>query len=353
MLLIALLALVLAWAEGLPVQTRNLDIYWVDVEGGAATLIVSPSGESLLVDTGYATEDRDAKRIFAAAKQAGLTKIDSVVISHFHGDHVGGLEALAKMIPIARYYDHGDIIDPPDRERFESYKAVSAGKRTIVRPGDGIPLGGVQARVVTSDSKVLSKPVNGGGPNPLCANAERKASAGGENQRGVGVLLTYGKFTFLDLIDLDWERDMVLACPDNLVGRVTLYQTSRHGGFDGAGAPAFLGAIQPQVVVVNNGPRKGLGAVDERVRSLTPSSSPYERVAYLRLAKLPRLEGIWQIHKSLLDPDPSHNTVPDMTANLGETAGCEGHWIKASVTPDGKFTVSNGRNGFSKTYIAR
>jgi len=195
--------------------------------------------------------------------------------------------------------------------------------------------------------------VNGGGPNPLCANAERKASAGGENQRGVGVLLTYGRFTFLNLIDLDWERDMALACPDNLLGKVTIYQTSRHGGFDGAGAPAFLGAIQPQVVIVNNGPRKGLGAVDERVRSLTPGAAPYERVAYLRLAKLPGIQDIWQGHRSLLDPDPNHNTSPDMIANLGETAGCEGHWIKASAAADGKFTVTNGRNGFSKTYTAR
>jgi hypothetical protein len=146
---------------------------------------------------------------------------------------------------------------------------------------------------------------------------------------------------------------MVLACPDNLLGKVTLYQTSRHGGFDGAGAPAHLGAIQPQVVVVNNGPRKGLGAVDDRVRSLTPGAAPYERVAYLRLAKLPRIEGIWQGHKSLLDPDPNHNTSEDMIANLGETAGCEGHWIKASVAPDGKFTITNGRNGFSKSYTAR
>jgi beta-lactamase superfamily II metal-dependent hydrolase len=349
-----LLFVFLAGSAGpLHAQTRNLEIYWIDVEGGAATLIVSPSGESLLVDTGYETGDRDAKRIFAAAQQAGLKQIDSVVISHFHGDHVGGLAALAKMIPIRRFFDHGDTVDQVDQQRLDGYKAVSAGKRTIVKPGDEIPLRGLQALVVTSDGKLLPKSVNGGGSNPLCANAERKASAGGENQRGVGVLLTYGKFTFLDLIDLDWERDMVLACPANLLGKVTLYQTSRHGGFDAAGAPAFLGAIQPQVVVVNNGPRKGLGAVDERARSLTPGATPYERVAYLRLAKLPRIEGIWQGHRSLLDPDPNHNTSADMTANLGETADCPGHWIKASVGADGKFTVTNGRNGFSKTYTAR
>ena len=353
MLLIWVLALALGAAETLPAQSGNLEIYWIDVEGGAATLTISPSGESMLVDTGY-PGDRDAKRIYAAAKAAGLSKIDSVVTSHFHGDHVGGLAALAKMIPIGRYFDHGDTVEQAaDRERYESYKIVAAGKRTIVRPGNNIPLGGVQALVVASDGKVLESSVNGGGPNALCANAERKAPAASENQRTVGLLLTYGKFTFLNLIDLDWERDMAMACPNNLFGKVTMYQTSRHGGFDGAGAPAFLGAIQPQVVVVNNGPRKGLGAVDDRVRSLTPDAAPYERVAYLRLAKLPRTEGIWQIHRSLLDPDPNHNTAENMIANLGETENCEGHWIKASVGSDGRFTVTNGRNGFSKTYTAR
>ena len=355
MLLIWLLAFVLGAAATLPAQSRNLDIYWIDVEGGAATLTIAPSGESMLVDTGYATGDRDAKRIYEAARQAGLTRIDSVVTSHFHGDHVGGLAALAKMIPIGRFFDHGDTVDQANRERLDSYKVVAAGQRTIVQPGDEIPMRGLQALVVASDGKVLPNPVNGGGPNPLCANAERKASAGGENQRTVGVLLTYGKFTFLNLIDLDWERDMAMACPDNLFGKVTMYQTSRHGSFDGAGAPAFLGAIQPQVVIVNNGPRKGLGRVDERVRSLTPPgqrTAPYERVAYLRLARLPGIEGIWQGHRSLLDPDPNHNTSEDMIANLGETADCPGHWIKASVAPDGRFTVTNGRNGFQKTYTA-
>ena len=353
MLLIWVLALVLGASQTLLGQSGNLEIYWIDVEGGAATLTISPTGESMLVDTGY-PGDRDAKRIYEAAKAAGLTKIDSVVISHYHGDHVGGLAALAKLIPIGRFFDHGDTVEEPaDRERFEGYMAIAAGKRTIVKPGDQIPLPGLQALVVASDGKLLESTVNGGGPNALCANAERKASAGGENMRTVGLMLTYGKFTFLNLIDLDWERDMEMACPRNLFGKVTMYQTSRHGGFDGAGAPAFLEAIQPQVVIANNGPRKGLGAVDNRVRSLTPNGAPYEKVAYLRLANLPRTESIWQIHKSLLDPDPSHNTAEDMIANLGDTENCEGDWIKASVSADGKFTVTNGRNGFSKTYQAR
>ena len=349
-------ALLLVAAAILPAQTRNLDIYWIDVEGGAATLIVSPSGESLLIDTGWTVGDRDAKRIFAVTQEAGLKKIDYLLISHWHADHVGGLAALSKLIPIGRFFDHGDAIEKENQQWLDSYKTASAGKRTVVKPADTIPLQGVRTLVVASNQQILPNAVNGGGPNPLCADAEQKAPVAPENQRTAGVLLTYGKFKFLDLIDLDWEKEMELVCPMNKLGLVTLYQTSRHGSFDGAGAPAFLGAIRPQVVVVNNGPRKGMGQVDNNVKSLTPpgkQAAPYEKNTYLRLTKLAGIEGIWQEHLSLLDKDPSHNTAEDMIANLEDTAECQGHWIKASIERDGKFTVTNSRNGFSKTYTAR
>ncbi|HLK51070.1 MAG TPA: MBL fold metallo-hydrolase [Bryobacteraceae bacterium] len=351
-----LLAAFVAAAALLPAQTRNLDIYWIDVEGGASTLIVSPSGESLLIDTGWTVDGRDAKRILAATREAGLQKIDYLLISHWHADHVGGLAALSKSIPIGRFFDHGDAIEKENQQWLDSYKAAATGKRTVVKPGDRLRIKGVQTLVVSSNQQVLAKPVNGGGPNPLCADAEQKAPVALENQRTAGVLLTFGKFKFLDLVDLDWEKEMELACPVNKLGQVTVYQTSRHGSFDGAGAPAFLGAIRPQVVVVNNGPRKGMGQVDNNVKSLTPAGkqgAPYERNAYLRLAKLPGIEGIWQEHLSLLDPDPKHNTAENMIANFEDTAECQGHWIKASVERDGKFTVTNSRNGFAKTYTAR
>src|SRR3989475_2772425 len=164
-----ILALLLVPSGVLEAQSRNLEIYWIDVEGGAATLVVSPSGESLLIDTGFEVDDRDAKRIYAAAQQAGLKKIDYLVISHYHADHVGGLAALTKMIPIGKFFGRGDEIEPANQKWLDSYRTASAGKRTIVKPGDQIPIKGVQALVVASDGKFLERPLSGGAPNSLCA----------------------------------------------------------------------------------------------------------------------------------------------------------------------------------------
>jgi competence protein ComEC len=315
---------------------------------------VAPSGDSLLYDAGYAVDDRDAKRIYAAAQQAGLKKFDAFVLSHYHGDHVGGLPALANMIPIDRFFDHGDEVEEVDRERLEIYKKVAGSRRTILKAGDAIPMKGVQVQVVASNSEFISKPVEGGGPNPICATAEQKAPAAPENGRTVGALFTYGTFKFLDLADLDWANEMALTCPINKLGTVTIWQADRHGSLHGAGAPALLGAIKPQVIVVNNGPRKGLGQVDKNARSMTNPTvqnlSP--SYSYEKIAKLPGVEDIWQGHLSLLT-DREYNTSENLIANFEETPECKGNWIKASVAPDGRFTITNGRNGFSKTYRAR
>jgi beta-lactamase superfamily II metal-dependent hydrolase len=325
-------------------QPRNLDIYWVDVEGGAATLIVSPSGESLLFDSGWEVGDRDAKRIAAAAQQAGIKRIDDFVLSHFHADHAGGISALSKLIPIGSCFDRGDFIEPANQRWRDAYLSVCGAKRTIVHPGDRIPLKGLQVDVVASNGQLLNKPIKGGGPNPLCATAENKPPDVPENQLMVGALFTYGKFRFLDLADLDWEKEMELACPVNRIGEVSIWQTGRHGALDGAGAPGFLYAIKPQVVVANNGPRKGLGGP-------SPGLQKALTVHYDRIAKTPGIEGIWQGHRSLLDPE--HNAPDNMIANLEDTPECQGFWIKASVGRDGRFTITNGRNGFSSDYTAR
>src|SRR4051794_653308 len=343
----AVIAIVLLSAAVTALQNaggRPLDIYWIDVEGGAATLLVSPAGESLLFDAGWEVEGRDAKRIAAAARQAGLTKIDHFVMSHYHADHAGSLPALSKLVPFSDCYDRGDFVEPMNRKWYDAYMSACAGKRTIVKPGDTIPLSGVRVDVVASDGRLIANPVNGGGPNPLCAAAEHKPPEGAENQRMVSALFTFGRFTFLDLADLDWEKELELACPVNRVGQVTVYQAGRHGALDGAAAPGFLYAIKPQVVVVNNGPRKGLA-------SPSPGATKAQTVHFDRIAKTPRIEGIWQVHQSLLDP--AHNTAEDMVANFEESTECKGHWLKASVAEDGRFTVTNGRNGFSKSYTAR
>src|SRR5262249_7189896 len=245
-------------------QSNKLKIYWIDTEGGAATLIVTPSGQSLLADSGNpGNEDRDAKRIFEAARDAGLKKIDFLLTTHYHGDHVGGAPALSKLIPIEKFLDHGDSIetaDPRGAQLWEAYKTVSTGKRTVLKPGDKIPLRGVEITVITSDGEAVAA-TKGSGPNQWCKDALRKDPDKTENGRSLGILLRLGRFTFLDLGDLTWDKEMLLACPMNRVGRVTLFQATHHGfSNDTSGAPALVWAIQPQIVVVNNGATKGLGA---------------------------------------------------------------------------------------------
>mgnify|MGYP006282152905 FL=1 len=211
-------------------------------------------------------------------------------------------------------------------------------------------------RVVAANEKMIPAAINGGRANPLCENAAEMSPAAFENSRMVGVLLAFGRFTYLNLLDLDWRTELQLVCPVNKLGRVALYQSSRHGGLDGAGSPALLGAIDPQVIVVNNGPKKGLGQADKRIQpivNMARPAAPYEHNSYLRMAKLPALEGIWQVHLALLDRDPAHNTVEDMIANFEDSADCKGNVIKASVAADGRYTVTNGRNGFSRTYAPR
>jgi competence protein ComEC len=331
-----------ALAQSGKAQSGNLQIIWTDVEGGAATLIVSPSGQSMLVDTGWAqNDDRDAKRIFAAAQAAGLKKIDMLWITHFHADHVGGVPALAKLIPIDHFYDHGDSIEantPPGAKLYDDYKAVAQGKRTTVKPGDKIPLEGVGITAVSAAGKVIAQPLSGvtGGANQFCKDVPEHPEDKTENGQSAGFLLTYGNFKFLDLGDLTWDREMMLACPQNKLGTVTLFQASHHGFSNGqSGSPALVWALQPRVVIVNDGATKG-----------------FDATAYETIAKIPGIEGIWQVHRAVRS-DAAHNTSEDMTANLGEGAADQGFGLKVSVAKDGKFTVTNARNGFSKTYTTR
>lgn len=322
----------------------NLRIYVIDVEGGGSTLIVAPSGQSMLIDAGSAgpAGDRDAKRIAAAMKDAGLTKIDYLFTTHYDGDHVGGAPNANQVAHFDRFFDHGEIDSKWEQnkgfeERYKDYLAIAANKRTIVKAGDVIPLKGVRVDVVASQGAVLSKAINGGGkPNPYCKDAEVKAPNMTENSQSAGVLLAFHKFTFLDVGDLTWDKEMDLACPVNKLGKVSVMLATHHGFYaDMSGAPALLWAIMPQVVIANNGPRKGMAAS-----------------AYDKIEKVNGLEGLWQSHLALAS-DKAHNTSEDMIANLDASPECKGNWIKVDVQPNGSYTVTNGRNNFSKTYTSR
>jgi competence protein ComEC len=336
--LITVVGLIAAASTG--AAARTLDIYWIDAEGGASTLIVSPQGESMLVDSANRKpDDRDAKRIFAVAKQAGLEKIDTVVTTHYHGDHMGALEALSRMIPIGLYVDHGDSVEvdrPKAAETYRAYQALTQGKRRSVKPGDTLALAGVKIVVVAAGGKVIDRPLPGGGPNArLCKEIEEKApDVDPENNQSVGFVLTYGKFNFLDLGDLPWPFEIPLVCPINRIGPIDLYQTTHHG-LDRSGAPQVVWAIKPRVAIMNNGPRKG---------------GPPSTFEILR--KSPGLEDIWQGHLALGTPKEV-NSREEMIANLEPTESCTGNWLKVSVAANGKYTVSNSRNGFHKTYAAR
>ena len=345
-----LLALVLGLAQARPSDT--LRIYVVDVEGGGATLVVAPSGQAMLIDSGSPgpAAERDSKRIADAMQAAGLTRINYLFTTHYDSDHVGGAPAANAVARFERFFDHGEM-DPKWQqnrgieERYKAYLEIAAGKRTIVKPGDTIPFEGARVDVVAAAGAVIGTPINGGGaPNPYCANAETKDPNTTENSQTTGVLITYpfdrlraGRgFTFLDVGDLTWDKEMNLACPANKLGRVSLLLATHHGFFnDQSGAPALLWAIQPQVVIANNGPRKGLAVP-----------------AFDRIQKVNGLEGLWQSHMALGN-DAAHNTSLDMIANVEPSTDCKGNWIRVDARADGGFTVTNGRNNFSKTYQGR
>jgi competence protein ComEC len=322
----------------------GLRVYVIDVEGGGATLVVAPSGQSMLIDSGSPgpAAVRDSARIADAMRAAGLTRINYLFTTHYDSDHLGGAPAANGVAHFERFFDHGEM-DPKwegnqaGGDRYNAYLAIAAGKRTIVKPGDTIPFEGARVDVVAASGAVLTKPINrGGGPNPFCRGAEVKEPNKTENSQTTGVLVSYRGFTFLDVGDLTWDKEMDLACPVNKLGRVSLLLATHHGFFnDQSGAPALLWAIQPQVVIANNGPRKGLAAP-----------------AFERIQKVQGLEGVWQSHLALAN-DKEHNTSDDMIANVEPSAECKGNVISVDVASNGTFVVTNGRNHFSKTYKTR
>lgn len=329
------LLLVLA-ASSLPAADRKtLDMTFVDTEGGQATLLVTPSGESLLIDAGFpGNNGRDSDRIVAAAKKAGLAKIDYLLVTHYHLDHVGGVPEFAAKFPVGMVIDHGDNTEtnPGARALEESYRKVIASgvKHLTVKPGDVLPLKDIRVEVVTARGERIPRALSGGGQkNPLCGQEARRADDPTENARSIGVLITFGKFRFVDLGDLTWNKELDVACPDHLIGPVDLYLTTHHG-FDQSGPMAIVHGLKPRVAIMNNGARKG--------------GSP---AAWKIVSASPGLQDLWQIHHSIAGGTEA-NVAEARIANM--EAKCEGHGIEVSAEKNRTMTVRNQRNGVSKTY---
>jgi len=327
-----------ASVDGVPIYQRAeardqpLAIYFIDVEGGQATLIVAPSGQSLLVDAGYGDSGgRDPKRIVEAARDAGVTKIDYLLISHFHSDHIGGVPELARLLPIGTFVDYGEPsgADAYATAPFRAYEAVRAhGKHLVPKPGDHLPLASVDVQIVSAAGNLISKPFAGAGtPNIACASFVRRADDASENARSLGFRLTLGKFSFLDLGDLSWNPLGRLVCPTDLLGAVDLFLVPHHAN-DDAVVPAMLAALKPRAIVSNNGPTKGG----------TPAA--FGLVHQLRDAD------VWQLHKSA--NAGSVNSDDALVANVDE--GQSSYWIKVTAREDGSFSVTNARTKTSRSY---
>jgi competence protein ComEC len=317
-------------AQGAHAPGQALHIFFVDVEGGQATLFVTPAKQSLLIDTGWPDNNgRDADRIVAAARLAGVSRIDYALVTHFHNDHVGGLPQLAARIPIGTVIDHGDnreTTDAPTMQVWQAYKeflATQKVKRMSVKPGEHLPIRGMDAIVVSSDGAVVSGPFPGAGQaNPACPNSESFVPDQTENIRSLGTLITYGKLRILDLGDLTRDKEKELVCPNNKLGQMDIYIVSHHGWYQSNSA-VFLGAIAPRVAIMDNGAKKGG----------TPA-------AWEIIEKSPRLEAMWQLHFSE-EGGPAHNVAPEFIANPeGPDAG---NFLELTAWPDGKYEVLNSR----------
>jgi competence protein ComEC len=348
--LVVIAALTAAVAALHGAAARTLDIYFIDVEGGQSTLLVTPAGQTLLVDTGFPSDGtfqskpgnprnaRDAQRILAAARAAGVTRIDYLLITHFHADHDGGVVELAQLMPIGTFIDHGSVGADAERgvpgtlDAFNAYAAVRAkGRHLVPKVGDRLPLKSIDVIVVSSAGSTLVKPLaDGGERNAACGPSAKEPQEPRENPRSTGIRVQFGKFRFLDVGDLTGQPLFALACPTNVVGPVDVYLVAHHGGADAA-EPATLAAFKPRVAVVNNGPRKG-GAPE-------------------LLAALHRVQGladVWQLHRS--EGAGAQNFADDRIANLDELTA---HWVKLGANDDGSFRVTNGRTGVDKSYGVR
>ena len=339
---IAVIALVLCGitsASFAQAQSDKLRVYFIDVEGGQATLFVTPQHESLLIDTGWPGENgRDADRIVTAAKKAGLSKIDYVLITHYHADHAGGIPALVARIPVGTFLDHGPNTEfdkgITEQDYAEYKKVLATGKYKVIepKPGDILPIKGFKATVVSSDGNVIANPLPGAGqPNSYCKGAAAPAADQTENSHSLGIEIDFGKLKLLDLGDLTRDKEFQLACPANKLGHIDIYIVSHHG-WDQSSSAVFVDAIHPRVAIMDNGAKKG------------GSTSVLKTIE-----AAPGLETLWQVHYS--EEGAASNTQEQYIANLHGPDSAYG--LELSAGKDGSFDVTNIRTGAVKHYAAK
>jgi len=335
-----LVACVTVFAQSKPVKLDKLRIFFIDVEGGQSTLFVTPAGESLLVDTGWPENNgRDADRIVAAAKKAGLSKIDYVLITHYHADHAGGIPQLVARIPVGTFLDHGPNteFDKGITEKdYALYQAeLAKGKSKVIHetPGNVLPIKGMTATVISSDGKLIDKPLPGAGEaNSYCDGAAVPAADQTENSRSLGIEINFGKLKLLDLGDLTRDKERELVCPVNKLGHIDVYIVSHHG-WEQSSSKVFVDALHARAAIMDNGAKKG-------------GSTPVLQT----IKSAPGLETLWQIHFSD-EGGPANNTAAEFIANpQGTDAGLG---LELVASKDGSFDVTNARTHVTKHYAAK
>ncbi|HWG43574.1 MAG TPA: MBL fold metallo-hydrolase [Gemmataceae bacterium] len=323
-------------------EARGLDIYFIDTEGGAATLLVTPQKESVLIDCGN-PGGRDAERIHRAATRAGLKAIDHLIITHWHSDHYGGVGRLSKLLPIHHYYDRGipdKLADDPKNFPLliAAYRTATGGKSRTLKPGDEITLkqtkGGIPLRLLClCGGGVVLPDKDGVAENPLAKDIKPKPADTSDNANSLGFRLSFGGFRFLDLGDLTWNIEHKLVSPTDKVGKVDVYQVTHHG-LDISNNPALLKTVSPRVAVFNNGARKGC-----------------HPAVTTTLRRLPEIQAIYQMHRNLT-VGGAENTDPAFIANPDEK--CQGESIHLAIAADGRsYTVTVGSKGKPRRYETR